>query len=408
MLSLVLILLAAPNTLTLDVKGASSLRVEVSSDATRLIIEGLGDVDGMTQALSAAGAYVERINDRRVWASISAEDTFSNVRSRGAQIVATIEPRNKPMFDRLREPLPQFASLADGKTFRQADNAIVHGAFEEAAESLATVPSDEPGYPWAQLRLADVAMLSNQTELGCATYVNLARLSLDRTSNVLAGVRARAFGCANAAEVDWPQTLKRARGVDGSTGLWMAYELLAAAEVVRDRGDIDAFLAATRSQGIWPHGTRSIVSGLANRLLSRAANVRGQQPVELAAFVRKHASELNRNADGQTLRLDASRALLDLDLADDAVSVAGPLLQRNLPRMDAPMRTWRILSDAYASRGDSEAGQKLAKAFEERFHEPLEPETRIEKREKNALLNSLSALERRIARLKEHVGGHRP
>jgi hypothetical protein len=408
MLALVLTFLAAANAQTIDVKGANSLRADVSSDQTRLTIEATGDVENMTQALLAAGATVERISSKRVWASVGTAEAYANVRTQGARIFLAIEPRAKPMLDRLRERLPDFASLADSKAFRQADNAIAHGDFKEAASALASVPSDAPAYPWAQLRGADVAMLSGDSAAACGTYSALARLSLERTSNVLAAVRARTFGCNGALEIDWAQTLKRARNVDGGTGLWMAYELIAAADVVREAGDVDALLAAAKSPALWPQTTRSLVSRLAARLLTRGATARAKESLALAEFIRKHTSELAKHADGQALRLDAARALLDLDLADDSVSLCAPLLVKNLPRAEAPMRTWRILADAYASRGDSDSAGKLAKAFEERFHETLEATAKTDKPRDSELMSQLSSLERRINRLKAHVGARAP
>ena len=91
----------------------------------------------------------------------------------------------------------------------------------------------------------------------------------------------------------------------------------------------------------------------------------------LAVFVRAHSADLTRHIDGKDLRLDAARALLDLDLADDAMGLCSMLLEKGAPRADAPFRTWRILADAYITRHDEDALKRLSAAFDSRYHEQL-------------------------------------
>jgi hypothetical protein len=403
---LALIIAATAPTVDIDLGRGVSPHVSITADGSRLLIDATGDASDIEEALSKVdGAIVERITTKHVWASIPTAKTFTQARTRGSTVSANVGTREDSALERLRERTPDFGSIAAIPQIKQADAAIARGKLDDAKTLLSQVAPEVPGRAWAELRSADVAILLGAHAEGCSAYAKLSLAALERTASLVAIMRAHAFACEDAPAIDWAQTLRRTKNLEGGVGLWMAYEILATAGTTSDPHDIDAFISMTRSAANWPQQLRSVLADMQGRLLARGVTVRMNDRMSLAVFVRAHSSDIGRHVDGKDLRLDAARALLDLDLADDAVSMCNALLDKGVPRADAPFRTWRILADAYIVRHDDDALKRLSGAFEGRYHEPLIAEAGKAEPRKHPMLSSLDRLEARLKRLKSHVAG---
>jgi hypothetical protein len=123
--------------------------------------------------------------------------------------------------------VPQISAAGEtASLLRSGEDLLLRGKLEEATESFSELLSNYPLRPWAELRLADVALLKRGKKLGCAAYLKAHKNYSTRAAGLVAGMHAAVLNCPGAPTSnrrEWESLLLRGQA-DDPASRWLAAE----------------------------------------------------------------------------------------------------------------------------------------------------------------------------------------
>ncbi len=414
---LITVLFSSPRTFEIELGRDASARIASSSDGSHLDVEVVTAGESVRlQKLElppAVTGNVELIGKRHAWLTLDTDQAFTSavVRpGRGATLVVTMAERDEPLRKKLMERTPELGgALGVGSGLRGAEQAIAGGRYSEAARLLAVVKEGAPAHAWAMLRGADVEMLGGERDKACAGYADLVERYRGRTASILAGLRLQGFTCP-AADADWTAILASIKSLDGQLGVWVGREAALVMQTLVKPAQVDDAIAATKLLHSGP--LRPLTNLYRETLTARAVAARRGKPLELVSWVEANGERVVKHPDATMIRLAAARAYRELDLQPRAIAIMAPMLDGNLPKADAPLGVWSVLTDAYSATGDVNALTALGAAFmlarKDKLDLPAKTAPTAQPDAIEDMDDVFAGLERRLQRLRRHLGKEAP
>ncbi len=411
------VLLASPATFEVELGRDANVRTAISSDGSHLDVEVVtaGESVRLRELVvpPAVTGNVEQIGKRHLWLTFSTDQSFTSALVRlgnKTTLVVTLADREEALMRRLLERTPELGgalSIAHG--LRPAENAIVVQRFGDAAKLLGKIGEGAPAHAWALLRASDVNILTGERELGCRGYAEVVNRYHERSVSLVARLRAVGFGCVAAEDADWVGMLQTIKGLDGALGVWVGREAALVMQTLATSKGVDAAAVAVGRVSGGP--LRPNMPSFRESLTSRAVATRRKSAVELATWVTDNGERVVKHVDAPMMRLETARALTQIDLNERAIAVLSPMMSGAIPRPDAPLGVWAVLTDAYASTGDVNALTALSAAFALATHDRLEVPQVVSSKPSASVQeidDVFASLERRLQRLRRHLGKEAP
>lgn len=414
---LITVLLSSPTTFEVELGRDASARIVSSSDSSHLDVEVVTAGESVRlqklEVPPAVTGNIELIGKRHAWLTLSTDQAFTSatVRSgRGATLVVTVAGRDEPLRKKLTERLPELGgALGVGTGLRGAEQAIVAGRYAEAARLLEAVKEGAPAHAWALLRGADLAMIGGERDKACKGYSDLVEKYRDRTASVLANLRLVGFACP-ADDADWTALLASIKSLDGQLGVWVGREAALVMQTLTRPAQVENAIAATKLLHSGP--LRPLTKIYSETLTARAVASRRAKPIDLVTWVEANGERVLKHPDATSIRLETARAYRELDLQPRAIAIMAPMLDGNLPKADAPLGVWSVLTDAYSASGDVNALTALSAAFmlsrKDKLDLPAKTGPAAKESSIETIDDTFAGLERRLQRLRRHLGKEAP
>lgn len=412
------VLLASPQTFEVELGRDASARIVSSSDSSQLNVEVVTTGEPVRlhelKVPPAVTASVEHVGKRHAWLILSTDRAFSGAQVRAGRVttlVVTVAERDEPLRKRLLEKTPELGgALGVANGLRPADQAIAAGRFADAARILGKIGESAPAHAWAVLRTADVTMLSGDRDQGCRGYADVRDRYRDRTVSLLARLRQVSFACTPGEDADWIPMLTTIKGLDGGLGVWVGREAAFTMQTLTTPAAVDAALDAVKN--VRGGTLRPNANAFRDALVARAVATRRGKPVDLASWVTDNGELVVKHPDAAPIRVETARALRELDLQQRAIAIMTPLLAGSIPRPDAPLGVWSVLTDVYSALGDVNGLTALKAAFALQQHDQLEVPEQIAVSKAPPAPADLDSvfvgLERRLQRVRRHLGKEAP
>jgi hypothetical protein len=304
--------------------------------------------------------------------------------------------------ERILAPLPRSVPSAfRSQALAAAETALRSRDLSEAVARFEALRSNYALRTWAELRLADLALIGGKRAEACRRYTELTDGMAQRTIGLLGALRAAVLDCGLAV-VSWADLLDRSALIEGRVGNFLRREAVAALER-SSPADLDEALTSLTHSPTCRGPLAGACAAAHDALLARA--IRTREPLQVALSYQHHRAELGRHPQAADLLLLTASAYLALDLPQEAIGVLdflATLRPKNAIWTTAETRaqsTWLRLKAAELSE-DAQEQLRLSQLFTHRFG-PLPPaagapegDTARLRRDLDQALERLGTLER--------------
>jgi hypothetical protein len=202
--------------------------------------------------------------------------------------------------------VPQISAAGEtASLLRAGEDLLLHGKLQDATESFSELLSNYPLRPWAELRLADVALLKRGKKAGCAAYLKAHKNHSARAAGLVAGMHAAVLNCAGAPTTnrrEWESLLLRGQA-DDPASRWLAAE---AHWALTWTHDLDLVQQAAA------YGPRILDLKTFQILLEKVLLL--APPQALVAFAKANQAAMARHPDAVDLHILHVAALCQLEL----------------------------------------------------------------------------------------------
>ena len=284
------------------------------------------------------------------------------------------------IFSHLDEPPPRTVpSRYTGKQFRNAERQLEQGNMRRATQMFIELGQDYALRSWASLRLADLDLMLDNKNEACRSYGHLIDNDSHRVAGVLASLRSLIVGCEQKKilDLDWEKIVNRISFADGpiSDYLWGEY-LWIADLLARDYNSCLHFLGLEDLKEKDPR-VRLLPDALRQKLFSRAIYM-AKTTFDIVRVYYRYPQSLKSHPDKNGLQLEIARALLDLDLLEEADERLQPILrdsgrdsalgwgERNGLAQAMVLKAW-----TYRALGQPVMMEEMAKIYRQRFKRGL-------------------------------------
>ncbi len=237
----------------------------------------------------------------------------------GAVLVIEVERRADAVRRRAQVAVPRSVpSVFVGPRVREAEAALSAGLFADARERFTGMTREYSLRSWAQLRLADLALISGDVEEACAGYRGVVTEFPQRTAGLVGRMRLHGLECLQRETVtlDWGSLVARLQRVDGPVGAYLLREAASVLQLTRDPAVVRSALAISAPGR---RATRlKAPPKLRHALLARA--LRHGAPFDVSHVCFAYDQAIARHAENRLLLLTCARAALALDLPDTALT----------------------------------------------------------------------------------------
>ena len=296
----------------------------------------------------------------------------------------TYQSREDLMRDRIRKRLyvPVPSSFVAGQ-YSDAERLLRTGNLKDALVEYNELSEEYALRAWAQLRLGDIALLGGDTRGACRRYGAVSEAFRSQISGMLAVLRRQVLACGwgRDSRPDWDVMLMRADRTGGRVGEYLRAEVVWAMGQVATADEVDLVLDLLSATAVKRKAYRRKLVAQERLMVARAVRLPAKS-IDVARMCYRHGARLEKHPDAKDLNFRCAKALLDLDLIDDAIARAQVLVKPSKKRRgegalwrvrDGMAQSMLLLAEAYRQKGDPDYVYATLVRYQRRFGNYVPP-----------------------------------
>lgn len=297
--------------------------------------------------------------DEEIQILFSSPVVRKKIKRRGRSVSLEIEYKTREenlrarVVKTLRVPVP---STFVGFRFDAAERLMRLGQLSDALSKYKILSEQYELRAWAQLRLADIALLGGDVHGACRRYASTSETFGVRISGLLARLRLQVLGCGwnKGPQADWDILLERADRIPGKIGSFLRREAIWAMNQVSRAEEVDLAISLVEGIQLRHKKLKNRLQNTKQVLLARAIRL-PKKPIDTARMCYRHKQAIEVHSESYSLRYSCAQAYKKLNLVKQAIAELRFLRNTKSRRHSGAL--W------IARRGNAQAAYTLAQVY---------------------------------------------